>query len=154
MSCRALAGMVSFVVFLLVAGCATGEPAKKATALDRYLQFEHGLAAQGLELNFEPYFSEYAYADIKQASADELMQVKGMVAYPQYFDETYNHFEKASDARRCLTVNGRTTRGDLASLSIEFLVQDSLRMNDANLLFVDSEDELPSEALCPEESRF
>lgn len=136
-----------------LAGCAANS-VDSDTAWDRYLQFESALDHQGMELDFKPYFTEHAYADVAEASAEDLPYVKGMLAYPLYFDETYGHAEKGDVERRCLTVNGQTPRGDIGSLSIEFVQQNGLKMNDANMLFVDSLDELPGEARCPEETRF
>lgn len=77
-----------------------------------------------------------------------------MLAYPWYFEETFSHSEKRMPNGSCLTINGRTDHGDIGSLSIEFVEWNGLKMNDANLLFVDSIDELPSKAQCPEDTRF
>jgi len=46
------------------------------------------------------------------------------------------------------------TRGDIGSLSIELIEEKGFRMNDANLLFVDSKNDLPHGPQRPDESRF
>ncbi len=153
MKSRLLTCCVPVALALMIAGCASHSPAS-GSAWDRYVQFDKDLEEEGLDLNFEPYFTRYAYADVAEASPEDLPYVKEMLAYPQYFGETYSHIEKADGSRRCLTVNGKTSRGDIGSLSIEFIQDNGLRMNDANLLFVDSADELPRQAQCPDESRF
>ena len=137
----------------LSAGCAT-ETTTSEPAWQSYVEFEQGLEKEGLDLDFEPYFTASAYADVAEADADDLSYVKEMLAYPWYFEETFSHSEKAMPNGACLTINGRTDRGDIGSLSIEFLERNGLKMNDANLLFVDSMDELPRQGQCPQESRF
>lgn len=67
---------------------------------------------------------------------------------------TFEHFEKNGASGTCLTINGITLHGDAGSLSIEFLEEDGgLRMNDANLLYVDSEAGFIAQAKCPDETR-
>lgn len=137
----------------LATGCTT-KTTTPEPAWQSYLEFEQGLEKEGLDLDFEPYFTASAYADIAEADADDLPYVKEMLAYPWYFEETFSHSEKPMPNGSCLTINGRTDHGDIGSLSIEFLERNGLKMNDANLLFVDSMDKLLSKAQCPEESRF
>lgn len=146
-------GFALITIISLASGCAT-ETTTSEPAWQSYLEFERGLKEEGLDLDFEPYFTTTAYADIAEAHADDLPYVKEMLAYPWYFEEKLSHSEKSMPNGSCLTINGKTERGDIGSLSIEFVQQNRLKMNDANLLFVDSMDELPSKAQCPEESRF
>lgn len=153
--------MKSTVARLLIAiptltflwSCASTDDAPKV-AWERFDAFGQQLDSRGLDTEFAPFFTRWAYQDILQAETDDKEYVKLTLAYPLYFDKIVSHRERQLATGACLVVNGETPHGDNASLSIELLQEDGqLKFNDANLLFVDSpEDYLPT-AACPAETR-
>jgi hypothetical protein len=112
------------------------------------------LEDKGLDADFSPFFTAHAYQDIREASEDERAYIKEMLAYPRYFEATFGHYEKGVGSGACLIINGETLHGDAGSLAIEFVEENGqLRMNDANLSFVDSTAHFISVAKCPDETR-
>lgn len=144
--------LFGFSAISLLSGCASVRTDTPA-AWNRYQEFDQALQQEGLDLHFEPFFSRHAYADIRDTPPTEVPAVKEMLAYPLYFNETFSHSEKVAGERRCLVVNGALVQGEIASLALEFIVEDELKINDANLLLVDSMKELPVALKCPDETR-
>ena len=138
---------------LSINGCASS-PADQESAWQIYERFRAALAESGIETNYAPFFSAHAYQDIREANEEDRPYIKEMLAYPRYFAITFEHYEKRIASGACLTLNGKTPHGDFGSLSIEFLEENGrLKMNDANLLYVDSEAGFITQAKCPVETR-
>lgn len=138
---------------LLIQGCASN-PTEQESAWKTYERFRVALEENGLDTDYAPFFSAHAYQDIREASKEDRPYIKEMLAYPRYFSVTFEHYEKSIASGACLTLNGETLHGDIGSLSIELLEEDGrLKMNDANLLYVDSKADFIAQAKCPDETR-
>lgn len=134
-------------------GCVSN-PVEQESAWQIYERFRVTLEENGIETDYAPFFSAHAYQDIREANEKDRLYIKEMLAYPRYFAITFEYYEKSVASGACLTLNGETPQGDIGSLSIEFLEEGGhLRLNDANLLYVDSKASFITQAKCPDETR-
>ena len=138
----------SSIFIILLVGCASFNP--YTPLYERYLNYKATLNVHNKGINYSNYFSPKIMknVDLKDPS------VKSQLHFLNYMHNEINHFEKQQSETGCLTLIGYGDNNSPIAFYLEYKKVDNIwKISDIDISFVKTLQELPKEALCPNQAR-
>jgi len=132
---------------------ACAEQPKTLSGEEQYRAFQDALTNDPENVSYQAYLSSSLMTVLNGAdSPEEKAQLEAQSAFPLWLTEEAAWHEKETSAGSCLTVMGEAPDETPGLVAIGFVEEDGTLKADAiHYQYLETTDEFPSEALCPEE---
>lgn len=141
------------LLILALASAACADPAKNPSGEQQYRAFQEALRQDSGNLQYQDYLSSSLMAVLNGAeSAEERAQLEAQSAFPLWLATETAWYEKDNDTGRCLTVMGDAPDETPGLVAIGFVMEHgALKADVIHYQYLESTDDFPSDAVCPEE---
>lgn len=148
--------VLGFALMVCVAclnACAPVRSDDATPAWSHYTAYRTALDQSEGEPRYRDYLAESMVAPLNEASnARERDEIRDFMAFPLWLASTADHFEKEAPGGHCLTVNGRSQRGEPLAIAIRLKRgADGLRIQAFSAAYLADTSPYPERAHCPDE---
>lgn len=137
---------ISFLLIIFLASCVSIKDEHNNKLHSKYQMYLTEINKNNIRQLFTKYFS----VDLLGTESINDPEITDQLLFKKYMNTYYNHIEKTSNNKGCLTINGFDDENEPVAFNLEYILYNGKWLiNDIHILFLDYKSKFSEVARCP-----